>query len=252
MFHLQTGIHLDEIEPSVLKEELDRARTEIAQLLQRARDDSSDLHALVGVECGAAGFFPDLLVASLQRAVALAQMNHVACAVGQHLHFDVARLLEIFLHVHGIIGERRLGFGARRRQGELQVRRLVRHLHAASAAAGRRLDDNRIADLGGDARSVFVRADFAVRSGHRRDAEGLHRLDCRDLVAHQADVFRRWTDEPDSVLFHDLGEACIFREKSITRMDCLRAGDLAGRNDGRDVQIGLRGGRRADAHALVG
>jgi hypothetical protein len=38
-------------------------------------------------------------VAALHRAVALAQVDRVAVAVGQHLDLDVARVLQEFLHV---------------------------------------------------------------------------------------------------------------------------------------------------------
>ena len=62
------------------------------------------------------GLFPDLLVAALQRAVALAEMDGLAGAVADHLHLDVARLFQIFLDVDGIVAEGRAGFGARRRE----------------------------------------------------------------------------------------------------------------------------------------
>ena len=56
---------------------------------------------------------PDLLVAALQRAVALAEMDGLAGAVAEHLDLDVARLLEIFLDVDGVVAEGGLGLGAR-------------------------------------------------------------------------------------------------------------------------------------------
>jgi hypothetical protein len=52
--------------------------------------DLADFHALVFVQGGRVGFFPDLLVAALQRTVALAEMDRVAFTVAQHLDFDVA------------------------------------------------------------------------------------------------------------------------------------------------------------------
>jgi hypothetical protein len=50
-----------------------------------------------------------------------------------------------------------------------------------------RLDDDRIADLGGDARLPLV-GDAAVRARHDRDAEPLGGALGLDLVAHDADV----------------------------------------------------------------
>ena len=61
---------------------------------------------------------------ALQAAVALAEMHHVAVAVGQHLQLDMARPVEIFLDVDGVVAERgaRLGAGDAERLLEL-VRR---------------------------------------------------------------------------------------------------------------------------------
>jgi hypothetical protein len=59
-------------------------------------------------------------------------------------------------------------------------------------------------------------------------------------------------DEGDAVIFEHLHESGIFRQEAIAGMDRLRAGDLAGRDDGRDRQIALRRRVRPDADAFVG
>ena len=111
-----------------------------------------------------------LLVAALQRAVALAQMHDVAVLVGEDLHLDVPRPREVLLQVELAVAERRLRLGARHRHRRRQLRRGVHHLHAAAAAAGRRLDQHRIADgLGDRARLVLV-LHRAVGAGDHRDA----------------------------------------------------------------------------------
>ena len=76
--------------------------------------DAADALAHLEVERGRGAFLPDLLVAALQRAVALAEMDGVALAVAEHLDLDMARLLEIFLDIDGVVAESGLGFGARR------------------------------------------------------------------------------------------------------------------------------------------
>ena len=50
----------------------------------------------------------------------------------------------------------------------------------------------------------------------------------------------------------DLGEAGILGEEAVARMDGLGAGDLAGGDDGGNVEIAVARRRRADAHALIG
>ena len=94
--------------------------------------------------------------------------------------------------------------------------------------------------------------DGAVRARHDRDAEALGRRLGLDLVAHDADVLGGRTDEGDAVLLQDLGEARVLRQEAVARMDGVGAGDLAGGEQARDVEIALGRRRRADAHALVG
>ncbi len=91
MLDLEARVHLDEIELAVLVEELDGAGAEIVELAHRLGDGLADLVARAGVERGRGAFLPDLLVAALQRAVALAEMDGVALAVAEHLDLDVAR-----------------------------------------------------------------------------------------------------------------------------------------------------------------
>ena len=58
-------------------------------------------------------------------------------------------------------------------------------------------------------------------------------------------------DPDDVVQLHDLGETGILREEAVAGMDRVGMADLSGRNDVRDVEIGLVRRRRADANRLV-
>jgi hypothetical protein len=89
-------------------------------------------------------------VAPLQRAVALAQMHRAALAVAEDLHLDMARPPEVFLDIDLVIAEGGLCLGPRGAEGGFQLIGGPGELHAAPAAARRRLDDDRVADLGGD------------------------------------------------------------------------------------------------------
>ena len=191
-------------------------------------------------------------MAALQRAIALAEMHRVALTVAQHLDLDVARLGEVLLHVDLVVAEGGLGLGARGRQRKAEVGRRLRHLHAAAAAAGGRLDQHRKAHRLGDLHRLGLARHGAVGAGHDRNAEALGRLLRLDLVAHDADVLRRRADEGDLVLFEDLGEARIFRQEAVAGMHGVGAGDLAGGKQARNVEIAFGGRRRADAHAFVG
>ncbi len=123
MLDLKPRVHLDEIELAVLVQELDGADAEIAELGERARDHRADFAARRKVEGRRGRFLPYLLMAALQRAVALAQMKHLAVRIGDHLDLDMTRLLEIFLDIDRVVAERGLRFGACGRQRLAQFRR---------------------------------------------------------------------------------------------------------------------------------
>ena len=169
------------------------------------------MRALLGIERRRGRLFPDFLVAALQRTVAFAEMHAAAGTVAEHLDLDVARLFEILLDVDGVVAEGGTGFRARRLQCDHKIGFAARHLHAASAAAGRRLDDHGVADLGGDASGFLFLGDRPVGAGHHRNAKALCGALGLDLVAHYADVIAGRADESDVVRGEDIGEFGILR-----------------------------------------
>ena len=111
MLDLDARVHLDEVELVVLVQELERAGAAVADCACRPRRSARPSCArCFGGDAGRRRFLDDLLVAALHGAVALAQVDHVAVVVGQHLELDVARLLQEFLHVDLVVAERRLRF----------------------------------------------------------------------------------------------------------------------------------------------
>jgi hypothetical protein len=152
---LQAGVHLDEVELAVLIEELDGAGAAILHFGHGVGAGLADLLALRLVQGGREGFFPDLLVAALQRTVALAQIDRIALAVAKHLDFDVAGRPRYARCRRRIVAERGLGLGRAWHSASSKVF-VEGDLHAAPAAAGGRLDQHRIADLSGGDLAGFV------------------------------------------------------------------------------------------------
>src|SRR3569623_200293 len=134
----------------------------------------------------------------------------------------------------------------------MQISFGVCDLHAASAAARRSLHKNREADLLGDRHGVVAGANTAVRPRNDRNAEPLGGLLGFDLVAHGADMLGLGADKSEIVLGENFRKARILRQKAVAGMHGVRAGDLAGREQGRNIEIAVLGGRRSDAAALVG
>src|SRR5258708_38603946 len=93
------------------------------------------------------GFLDHLLMAALDRTVALAEMDDGAVIVGEDLDLDMARIDHGFLQdqLARIEGARRLG--ARRADRLAKIAVALDQPHAASAAAGRGLHHHRQADL---------------------------------------------------------------------------------------------------------
>jgi hypothetical protein len=86
MLDLHARVHFDEVELVVLVEELEGAGAAVADLAAGARRSARrSVAQLSGIDAGRGRFLDDLLVAALHRAVAVAQVDHVAVGVGQHL-----------------------------------------------------------------------------------------------------------------------------------------------------------------------
>ena len=216
--------------------------------------DLADAVARGDVERGRGAFLPDLLVAALQRAVALAEMDGVALAVAEHLDFDVARLLEIFLEIDRVVAERRLALRCARwrarseRSSAVCATFMPRPPPPAAALTSTGIAD-RLARSRSASSSAVTPPSEPGTTGMPRRLRGALGL---DLVAHQADVLGLRADEVDVVLFEDFGEARVLGQEAVARMHGVGAGDLAGGEQRRNVEIAVARRRRPDADALVG
>jgi hypothetical protein len=85
VLNLDAGVHLDEVEATVLVQELEGAGATVADLDARLDAAREDFLAGLLVDARCRRFFENLLVTALQRAVAVAQVDGVALAVGQYL-----------------------------------------------------------------------------------------------------------------------------------------------------------------------
>ena len=253
MLHLEPRVHLEEIEIAVLvDDELDRAGGVVTDRLGQSDGLRSHRRARLGVEERARRLLDHLLIAALDRAFALIEMNDVAVLVAEHLDLDMPRLLDIFLDEHAVVAEARLGLRLRRDEAFLHLLAAIGDAHALAAAAGAGLDHHRIADLVGDLDRLLGVLDHAEMTGNRRDLRLRRELLRLDLVAHRLDGLDVGSDKHDAGLFERPGEGGVLRQEAVAGMDRLGAGRLGRGDDLADIEIGLGGLRRADRNGLVG
>ena len=223
VLHLDAGVHLHEVEPGRLPQELDGANTDVADRL--GGRDGGVAHGLahLGCQSGRRRLLQQLLVAALDGAVPLPKVDDVAVLVGQHLELDVARVLDVTLQVHGAVAEGGLRLlGGLLQQGQ-EFALGHGQAHAPAAAAGGGLDHDGEADLARDDDGLFLRLDQAVRAGHGGHAGGLHGVPGGRLVAHDTDVLGPGADELDAVVGANVDERRVFRQEAVAGVDGVGA-----------------------------
>ncbi len=146
MLDLQPRVHLEEVEVAVVSgEELDGAGVGVADRSGRGDRGGEQVvaHRREALDERRRGLLDDLLVAALDRALALAERPHRAVLVGHHLHLDVSPRRQVGLAEHRRVAERGRRFGSGR--GDLAVEDIERahDAHAATTATGRGLDQHR-------------------------------------------------------------------------------------------------------------
>ena len=121
---LQAGVHLHEEElvgPVGGDDELDGARAGVVDAAGGVAGGRADARPGRGVEQRRRRLLDDLLVPALQAAFALAEVDDVAVAVGEHLHLDVPGVQHEPLEEQRVVAERRRRLTARAGQGRRQL-----------------------------------------------------------------------------------------------------------------------------------
>ena len=236
VLHLQPGVHLQEEELAVgREEELDRAGVHVADRAGGGGRGCVQLCAQLVGHGRRRCLLDQLLVPALDRALPLAQREHRAVRVGDELYLDVPRAVEVRLAEDGAVteGRRRLAPGLRHRVGEPGP--IADYPHAAPAATGGRLDQHR-EPLDG----------FRVHSGQYRYPGLGHGLLGRHLGTHRRDGLRRWTDPGEPGVGHRRRELRVLRQEAVPRMHRVGTGPQRGRDHevAAQVSVGRRGARQ--------
>ena len=253
VLHLQPRVHLEEIVllPRV-DQELDRACGAVAHRLgQRHRLLAHRAHGGRG-EARRRRLLDDLLVAPLDRAVTLGQVDRIAVRVGEQLDLDVPRPLDVTLDEDAVVAEGGGRLPRRELEALPRLRPVPRDTHALAATARRCLDHDGVAHLRRDLDGLVGVAQHAEEAGDGVDACLRRELLRLDLVAHRADRVAARSDEGHTLGLNGFGKGGVLREEAVAGMDGLRAGGADHRDDPihPEVRVGRR--RLADAYRLVG
>ena len=167
---LEPRVHLEEVGVAVVgDEELAGAGAPVAHGGGRRSAASVMRGANLRIEGGRRGLLEHLLVAALERAVALAEVDAVAMGIEQDLDLDVARALEVAARGSGGRRRRRSRPRAGRRRARRAGREVADDPHALAATARRRLDDERAR------RSASRPSRGPCRTGRRRRSRAASR-----------------------------------------------------------------------------
>ena len=252
VLNLQARVHLEEVEITLsVDDEFDRAGAVV--LHGACERDGLFAHRLTGLgrEEGRWRLFEDLLVAALDRAFALVQVDDIAMLVAEHLDLDVARLVDEFLNENAIVTEGGDRFGTGSLETFLGFAGIEGDAQALAAAARGRLDHHGIADGVGDLHSLFPIGDQTHVARHGVDASLSGKLLRRDLVAHGLDRVRIGSDEDDFFILQALRERRVLRKEAETGMHGLRTRLLHGGDDLVLHQIALGRRRAADMDGFI-
>ena len=129
----------------------------------------------------------------------------------------------------------------------------ARDLHAAPAAARRRLDQHRDSRCRGRSAAPRPRRRPRPPSRARRGCRACVAVRLASILSPISRICSALrADEGDAVLGENVGEAGVLRQEAVARMHGVGAGDLAGRQQRGHVEVAFARRRRADADALVG
>ncbi len=252
---LQAGVDLEEGEGLQigLVEVLDGAGTAVPGSPHEVGGDLAEVIGLLRGEQRGCRFLDDLLVLTLDGAVAHTRSPHVAVGVRDDLHLDVARVGDEAFDEHDRVAEGPLGFPLGALECQFEFVFGVDLADTAAAAAGPRLDDERVADGLRVTSGVGAGVDGPTGPRCDRHADLFGEKLGLDLVAEQAHRVPGRSDEGDVQPGAQVRECGVLCYESPADPDCVgfRLEECA--LEFGVIEIGGRGrGRRVERDPLVG
>ena len=226
VLHLQPGVGFDKGEAAFVRvhQKLEGAQAAVADFRRQPQGGVEQLLAGVLGERRAGRHLHQLLVAPLQAALALPQVDRRVAAVAEHLHFDMPGPVDKAFHIDGVVTEGGAGFrlAALERLGQIVAG--AHDAHAAAAAAGDRLDDHggAVTEAVAECLGLF-QGGVGAGAGDHRHLALLRQHPGAGLVAEQGQGVRVRADEDQAGVHAGGGEIAALAEKAVTRMHRVAA-----------------------------
>lgn len=199
---LDTGVDLDEVVPVLLiDKELSGTSVAVVDRLGQLDRIVEDGIPSLGGEILGGGNLNDLLVAALNGAVTLVQMDNVAVVVTEQLDLDVLRAVEETLNEDSTVAESRLGLGCSSLEGLLEALGFADDSHTTATTSVGSLDNDGETILVGKGLDLLVRGDSVLCARNDGDIGGNGKLSSGNLVTKRVDDFVRGANELQAVSF---------------------------------------------------
>ena len=252
VFNLQPSVDLEEADGAIhANEELAGAGALVVRLFED-RDARLDQHRVLSVrQERRGGFLDELLVPTLQRAVARRDHENVPVAVREALGLHVPRLVEEAFNEALSAAER----GERLARGRIEelwdFLDGAGDLEAATAAAEGRLDGNWQTILLSKGDYLVGRLNGVRGAGHQRCARALRDVTGADLVAKRVDRGGARANPGEARVDDGARKVRVFREEAVSGVNGLGAGALRNVDELGDVEVGVAGGCAAERKCLI-
>ena len=178
VLHLDAGVHLHKIKvsPVRVQQKFHRTRVLIVHRLGGPDGGGSHLCPQFRGEAPGGGLLDQLLVAALDRAVPVPQVDHISLTVSQDLELNVAGPQDQLFQIHLVVAEAGPGLRLGSLKGGGQLLRRVASADAPAAPAGGGLQQHRIADLLRPGQRLLHRIHRPIRAGGHRHAGPPHKI----------------------------------------------------------------------------
>ena len=253
MLDLQSRVHLEERDGSVRSDQkLARAGADVAGLAKDGLRRLVEQRLLLVGQERRGRLFDQLLVTTLEGAVAGGDDDHVAVRIREALRLDVAGLVEVLLDEALAAAECGNGLAGRRLEllGDLVA--AARDLESASAAAEGSLDRDRQAVLVGEGDDLVGGLDRVQGARRKGCSHALGDVARLHLVAQCVDGCGGGADPGQARVDDGLRERRVLGEEAIARVHRVGARAARCREDLVDDEVGLGAGCSLERVGLVG